>query len=62
MHDLNDVITALEKCTRKIGTCVGCIFRENCSTGDCKQIDRESLYWLKRMRDRLEGLKVAESK
>ena len=57
MNSLEEVITALEKCTNKNGSCTGCIFRRNCSTGDCKQLERESLVWLKRMRDRLEGKK-----
>ena len=55
MTRLNDVIEALERCTRKTGQCVGCTYRENCGTGDCKQMERDALYWLKRMRDRLEG-------
>ena len=56
-YRLDEVITALEKCTRKSDSCIGCVFRENCATGDAKQAEREALYWLKQMRDRLENLK-----
>ena len=47
MHTLDEVIAAMKRCVGKNFPCDGCIYENNCSIGDTKQMEREALYWLR---------------